>query len=312
MSFDKSFEKALSAAGAPKTLHGLPADARYQGTCQACFGSYVTKAARPRKGGKFDLLVVLHGYERPGHGYIQGECPGRAELPFELDKTVTEKFRDRLIAMLASTRDYLARLKGGKVEKLRIEVRDESVPYGMNAPRSRLYKTIEIERGWKNPSPGAYYDTFDRRMESEIANTAMREDSIARDLKEIKERLAAWKYNPAALAEAEEREKSLKASKAATKKATYDEKEGREEAVLASFIENPALVEYLKKKPFEIWKAGTRVSTGQSVYEETMRQIERSRAHDLFGDRSYSRRRVISDLRNLARDAGVKIKAPKW
>lgn len=51
------------------------------GTCQACFGEF--------KVNENSKQIVLHGYKRPGHGYIIGNCEGTDHAPFEYDTALT-------------------------------------------------------------------------------------------------------------------------------------------------------------------------------------------------------------------------------
>ncbi len=60
------------------------------GTCGCCFGNFkLTKKARHGKDKNLPGMV-LHGYQRPGHGYINGNCTGQDWPPFELSKEITE------------------------------------------------------------------------------------------------------------------------------------------------------------------------------------------------------------------------------
>ena len=52
------------------------------GTCQACFRAQKTR----------DGLLVLHGYKRPGYGYIEGRCFGVGFAPFEVSCERTKQF----------------------------------------------------------------------------------------------------------------------------------------------------------------------------------------------------------------------------
>lgn len=117
----------MSASKVPSVVHGLPADGQYVGTCQACFGQYVVKQAksgesRAGSGDGFEryramprgsLVVVLHGYTRPGYGATVGECPGRGAEPFELSKDLTEKFKSNMQHDLEGVNQYISRLKTG-------------------------------------------------------------------------------------------------------------------------------------------------------------------------------------------------------
>ena len=53
------------------------------GTCQACFGEFKVNEA--------SKLIVLHGYQRPGIGFILGDCEGTAHTPFEYGYALTEQ-----------------------------------------------------------------------------------------------------------------------------------------------------------------------------------------------------------------------------
>lgn len=52
---------------------------RQRGTCQACGGSQVVDQG----------VMVLHGYERPGTGWINGRCMGVMHAPAEHDVTMS-------------------------------------------------------------------------------------------------------------------------------------------------------------------------------------------------------------------------------
>ncbi|MEQ6332927.1 hypothetical protein [Sphingobium sp. MK2] len=52
------------------------------GTCQACFGEFKVNEA--------SKLIVLHGYQRPGIGFILGNCEGHDHAPFEYDFQLTK------------------------------------------------------------------------------------------------------------------------------------------------------------------------------------------------------------------------------
>lgn len=184
MSLEQKYKAAMLAAAGPwQKTHGLDPNGTYQGTCQACFGGFVVKNVKNRN----KLVTVLHGYERPGHGYIIGECPGRDEEPFEVDKTVAEMFRDRLVSMLGRSKNFLARLKSGETTKLLVQVKQED----------RSLKTQEIVKGWINPINS--YDNFERRLTSKIHEVEVEVSSIERDLRFVQTKIDGWKYQPQAL-----------------------------------------------------------------------------------------------------------------
>lgn len=85
--------------------HGQPKavklDAEPAGTCQACFRSQQTANG----------LLVLHGYRRPGHGYIIGNCYAMKYPPFEVSCERTKQFvAEVLKPALAGAEAALVRL----------------------------------------------------------------------------------------------------------------------------------------------------------------------------------------------------------
>lgn len=67
------------------------------GTCPCCFGTFKLSLKGSRNGSDKTMPgMVLHGYKRPGRGYVQGECPGVGWAPFELSKEGTEHYLERL------------------------------------------------------------------------------------------------------------------------------------------------------------------------------------------------------------------------
>jgi hypothetical protein len=84
-----------------------PRFASDEATCPCCFQAYKTRIPA----GKTDLVMVLHGYRRPGHGQAIGECFGVAYKPFEISPEGTIAYRTHLGAVLENVRDYLARIE---------------------------------------------------------------------------------------------------------------------------------------------------------------------------------------------------------
>ena len=54
---------------------------RHFGICQACLGEFHVHNSK----------MVLHGYKRPGHGYIEGDCVGVGHPPYELSCELQKK-----------------------------------------------------------------------------------------------------------------------------------------------------------------------------------------------------------------------------
>jgi len=81
------------------------------GTCPACFQVYKLKP-----GGSEGVILVLHGYQRPGWGSTIGKCPGVGYPPYEYSpegtiaqvkrlKTILESDRDRMQELRTTTKD---------------------------------------------------------------------------------------------------------------------------------------------------------------------------------------------------------------
>lgn len=79
------------------------------GSCPCCFRNI--KLDHHDEGGVDVPTMVLHGYQRPGNGSVEGECLGRRRKPFEVSAEgtilllgITESQRARAAAYLASLR----------------------------------------------------------------------------------------------------------------------------------------------------------------------------------------------------------------
>lgn len=79
------------------------------GTCQCCFGEFKVNDLR---------MIVLHGYQRPGHGYIIGNCRGVDYAPFEYDTTLTVIIINDHRVSANAAKGFLGRLKDGSIDKL--------------------------------------------------------------------------------------------------------------------------------------------------------------------------------------------------
>ena len=86
-----------------RRLEKVPARIQYRGTCQVCCGSV---AIDPDTG-----LTSMHGYERPGHGYIVGQCPAAQQKPANVDLTITHRFRAQAEADAKANAEAAERLR---------------------------------------------------------------------------------------------------------------------------------------------------------------------------------------------------------
>jgi hypothetical protein len=87
----------------------VPAEQRTRentGTCGACFRNIKLV----RKGDDV-VLMALHGYNRPGHGYVIGKCWGGEHEPYELGTSATKKMWEAGDARVASIEKYIQHLQ---------------------------------------------------------------------------------------------------------------------------------------------------------------------------------------------------------
>jgi hypothetical protein len=329
LDLEERFDRAMEAArkldeknGLPATVHGIPARGDYYGTCQACFGEYVVKQATTGVN-RGKLVVVLHGYQRPGHGYIVGECPGRNEEPFQIAKDVTLKFQRQLTARVRDIESFIKRLRAGEIHELTIEVRDleERRVWGVWGPKPKM-KLVTISRDKPHPIEwGSFEDHIRRKIRDE--EFTLRE--IEGHLKHIAKMLASWKYQPEALigsraraeavtkAERESRHSTLVAERskkqgeqAAKRKVALDRANGKIDVYLAQ----PAFVDFLKGP-----KARKGYIRGQEVsqYDYIMGYVNEGREPG-NRDAIYRLRWAVQYLEASAKDArgwGVKVVKPK-
>lgn len=91
----------------------VPAEQRTRentGTCAFCWGNYKLEGR----------VLVLHGYRRPGVGYVMGECPGRRRPPLETSVEGAQLCHDSLERQLGELTEYLAKLNSGEVEVIEV------------------------------------------------------------------------------------------------------------------------------------------------------------------------------------------------
>lgn len=70
------------------------------GSCQICSGDWALMRG----------LISLHGYKRPGLGFITGSCMGANELPYEQSCDVLKKYVAMLTKLRTDAHDRLAKL----------------------------------------------------------------------------------------------------------------------------------------------------------------------------------------------------------
>jgi len=150
------------------------------GICPCCFGDYVVHAKVVRGlgfGGREQYSMVHHGYERPGVGYIVGDCHGVGFEPFEIS--------------CEGTKSWLM------VIKRALTVRQDELAY-LNT-RDEITVDIKIRRGWGGKTEiekkiiKRGEDGFERAIEERRYELTSTIKKIKHDIAEYSKKIAEWK-----------------------------------------------------------------------------------------------------------------------
>lgn len=159
-------EKAEKARNAPKPGN--------TGTCPCCFR---TQKLTPKSKHGSDLSrpgMVLHGYERPGFGFIEGNCFGVGWPPFELSSEGTE-------AMIPPITKQIQNLKLSDLLERPEKVEDLADRFNV---RKRHLKSETDPRDWESLLKEAVHRTKEKL-------------SAMEDLKrELEQKARSWKPQP--------------------------------------------------------------------------------------------------------------------
>ncbi len=89
---------------------------RYVGHCPVCQGEFKLFGDEIKT-----RTMVHHGYRRPGHGSIVGDCFAVGYEPYEVSTKGCEDYRRMVINERGVLEDFLDRLQSGKVRAITIE-----------------------------------------------------------------------------------------------------------------------------------------------------------------------------------------------
>ena len=73
---------------------------RHIGFCPCCAKDFKVRSNN----------LVHHGYERPGCGYIVGDCMGALETPHELSTELAKRYRSLIVTAMKRTLQSVVRL----------------------------------------------------------------------------------------------------------------------------------------------------------------------------------------------------------
>lgn len=178
---------------------------RYIGTCPVCEGEFRLLKER----------MVHHGYKRPGHGSIEGDCPGVGYPPYEVSTEGTERYLERVQRGLLQEQDFLARLQRGVVEKLQVP------DYSKDWSRFPPMKQITAADGYQ----------FEQAIRDKIQHTKYLIDGLRRESERCDRLIRDWRPRPVrTLEESIEREAAAKAERAAVRASARAARDAKKQA----------------------------------------------------------------------------------
>lgn len=229
---------------------------RYVGVCQICEAEHkLTTDAFPALGifGQ-QHKVVHHGYKRPGHGSIEGDCAGVGEVPFEVSCEATKKYRDSVTAGRALQVLRLAALRAGEVTEL-------------------------VVRSWQRGAPVEVVrvgdDMWPRELASKIREVEYEIGQADAEIKRLDAMVARWA--PLPLRTVDEFEAPKRDAKAAAKAKREQDYQDKTEAKIASY-----------KKRLAVAVKNRTTSTIADIFESAPRQLgdrglTRAQAYEAIG-----------------------------
>lgn len=166
------------------------------GTCQCCFNSQKVSKADGK-------LMSLHGYERPGNGYILGECRGQEQQPYEVSCEKTKQFKAEIVVMRTNQQNYLNRLNANEIEALGTKIerpRTEEEKQNYLTQFKTMYEMVSVKRG-EDEKPNPFYPdspwivvpSFEKLRTAAIANTEQIIRQMTRDIDFLGEKITSWK-----------------------------------------------------------------------------------------------------------------------
>jgi len=158
------------------------------GTCVVCEREIAVHGPRGEK-------LVHHGYRRPGHGYIVGDCFAVNLPPHELSVMAADEYRDARHADWTASFAYLERLKSGKVTELSAL---ETVPVPTTAYRPNWWSTRAKDPGWTDAlvKYGPADPKFAGLLKAAITDAEGRIRWCADEMARMSRAILTWKVLP--------------------------------------------------------------------------------------------------------------------
>lgn len=159
-------ELANEKLAMPALEPSVPRTRENTGTCGVCFQNVKLKAGNPPR-------IVLHGYKRPGIGYVHGNCSGMGYPPFELSVEATKDHLEKALKpRQKQIAEALHRFKSGQVTEF------------TRPPQGAWGKEKVIKQG--DPD-------WDRELEQAIRDHERALEYVEADIKVFGELVQHWK-----------------------------------------------------------------------------------------------------------------------
>lgn len=179
-------------------------DAGNVGTCPVC--GRMQKLSWSSKTTDGHPTMVLHGYQRPGYGFIQGSCFGVGYAPFELSSNGTVQWKAHLeelqakqrvtvanISTMTKAKVWIKRQRNEPREQVTVYEDGRIVPTGETALGTALagvpvYAAYEVEG---NPS-----NFFERLKDVTLRKAKQLLADIGTDIQMQAAKIASWTLKP--------------------------------------------------------------------------------------------------------------------
>lgn len=149
--------------GVGEIEEAVPRTRENTGSCPVCFQNIKLRSGK----------IVLHGYQRPGHGQVVGNCFGMGYEPYERsDRGMKDYLKKELEPALKKVKELLRKLKSGKVDVL-------------------LVRSTWSEKTITPDDPD-----WERQLKKQIANAELREESLEVEVKVFEKLIQYWKERP--------------------------------------------------------------------------------------------------------------------
>lgn len=180
------------------------------GTCPICEGTFKLHKE----------CMVHHGYQRPGDGYIHGDCFAVGHPPYEVSCEVTKVFRGMMESRRDAVQKTLASYKAGEITHF-TENRIKRVGFG----RSEL-ETTEYVLGVTEPY------TWKRAFNARVSEMEYNLRGIEREIERLTGLIDKWEPRDirTVMEEKIRLEKAERAAKEAERQAKRDERAAKEAA----------------------------------------------------------------------------------